>query len=149
MPETITQLYSKDGRIYPVVGEGITISQITQQIAQIETDLDTNSIIEGYFLNNNFYTENNTSSELCTKSNISLYVDLNTYCFYRYNGNLYGFKKILNLADATHPGIMKLYSDLEHENTDGSVTQKCIKNSIDNIKFEVDSLDSECLILGK
>ena len=108
-------------------------------------DNNNNVILNGYFLNNKFYTDSTYTKELEQGIN-HLYVDKNS------NGSIFvwtgtEFRNVAPEATDTVAGLVKLYNT-KGQNIDGSVTQQLFTSEIDQkIEMEVD-LGEETIIFG-
>ena len=114
-------------------------SQITESV--------TEAIVAGYYLNNEFYTDTTYQHKL-EHSNVRLYIDINTFDVYKYNGDGIGYVLFVALPQATalQAGIMKLYNDLG-DNEDGTITQKITTKAF-GTKLSVEGYENEELILS-
>ena len=114
-------------------------------------------IIEGYYFEGSFYSDTAHTQEL-VKSKEELYRDMTlvegspTNKLYFYDGEEFisVASSGVDPATPTQAGIAKLYNT-EGTNTDGSINQKFITDSIDDLDFEIetDSEGENCLILNK
>lgn len=108
-------------------------------------DNNNNVILNGYFLNNKFYTDSTYTKELEQGIN-HLYIDKNS------NGSIFvwtgtEFRNVAPEATDTVAGLVKLYNT-KGRNIDGSVTQQLFTSEIDQkIEMEVD-LGEETIIFG-
>ena len=108
-------------------------------------DNNNNVILNGYFLNNKFYTDSTYTKELEQGIN-HLYIDKNS------NGSIFvwtgtEFRNVAPEATDTVAGLVKLYNT-KGQNIDGSVTQQLFTSEIDQkIEMEVD-LGEETIIFG-
>ena len=108
-------------------------------------DNNNNVILNGYFLNNKFYTDSTYTKELEQGIN-HLYIDKNS------NGSIFvwtgtEFRNVAPEATDTIAGLVKLYNT-KGQNIDGSVTQQLFTSEIDQkIEMEVD-LGEETIIFG-
>ena len=108
-------------------------------------DNNNNVILNGYFLNNKFYTDSTYTKELEQGIN-HLYIDKN------YNGSIFvwtgtEFRNVAPEATDTVAGLVKLYNT-KGQNIDGSVTQQLFTSEIDQkIEMKVD-LGEETIIFG-
>ena len=108
-------------------------------------DNKNNVILNGYFLNNKFYTDSTYTKELEQGIN-HLYIDKNS------NGSIFvwtgtEFRNVAPEATDTVAGLVKLYNT-KGQNIDGSVTQQLFTSEIDQkIEMEVD-LGEETIIFG-
>ena len=108
-------------------------------------DNNNNVILNGYFLNNKFYTDSTYTKELEQGIN-HLYIDKNS------NGSIFvwtgtEFRNVAPEATDTVAGLVKLYNT-KGQNIDGSVTQQLFTSEIDKkIEMEVD-LGEETIIFG-
>lgn len=102
-------------------------------------------ILRGYYLNGKFYTDSTYTKEL-DKLTHAIYIDSNTEIIYSYNGTKFvSTNDVLPKASSDLEGITKLYNQ-KGFNTDGTMTQKAITESL-NTKFEVEvDEDDECAI---
>lgn len=111
-------------------------------------DLDylSEDILRGYYYNGWFYRDESHTKQFQAYMT-KFYFDIPTQVFYYFNGDQY---KILNdsakPASETEAGIMKLYQNTG-TNEDGSMSQKSITQTVNNIKLNIDSHDLECLVL--
>ena len=130
------------------VGDGVkTYAQLPFTDEDI-LDKINNIVVRGYYFNNDFY-EDTTYTKLLAKSLSKIYIDNITRVIFTYDGtNWVSVNDTLPTASDSILGIMKLYGT-EGQNTDGTMTQKIITDSIDEIEFAVDENDNECLILTK
>lgn len=96
----------------------------------------------GYYRSGTFYTDSSYAHKLNAYSNC-LYIDKPNNQLFFFNGEAY--EKIgagsLPHANATTPGIMKLY-DSVGQNIDGTMTQKAITDELDD-KVEIALNESE------
>ena len=108
-------------------------------------DNNNNVILNGYFLNNKFYTDSTYTKELEQGIN-HLYIDKNS------NGSIFvwtgtEFRNVAPEATDTVAGLVKLYNT-KGQNIDGSVTQQLFTSEIDQkIEMKVD-LGEETIIFG-
>ena len=107
-------------------------------------DNNNNVILNGYFLNNKFYTDNTYTKELEQGIN-HLYVDKNS------NGSIFvwtgtEFRNVAPEATDTIAGIMKLYQEAGN-NSDGTISQKIITEGVNSIALKLNDSDTECLEL--
>lgn len=114
-----------------------------------------NVVVQGYFNGTDFYTDS-SYTELIPRTVNTIYIDKNstntTDRIYTYDATTgvlkyKSIKETLPDATSTSKGVMKLYAD-KGDNTDGTITQKGIKDGVSKIVFSVDSTDTECLVLG-
>jgi len=110
--------------------------------------VDDNSgiIYNGYYMNGKFYVDSTYTEEL-PKSTAHLYVDKNSGTkgtMYTWDGTQ--FNRVTPEATDSVAGIMKLYQS-SGQNTDGTMTQKCITDGVNAITFALDTTESECLVL--
>ena len=106
-------------------------------------------IIWGYLYEGKFYEDAEHTKELDKTKNV-LYSDIDTDKVYLYND--VEFLPIssndVDPASPTVAGIAKLYNS-QGQNTDGSIHQKFVTESFDDLDFEIDPNDPECLVLNK
>lgn len=108
-------------------------------------DNNNNVVLNGYFLNDKFYTDSTYTKELEQGAN-HLYIDKNS------NSSIFvwtgaGFRNVAPEATDTVAGLVKLYN-AKGQNIDGSVTQQLFTSEIDQkIEMEVD-LGDETIIFG-
>ena len=108
-------------------------------------DNNNNVILNGYFLNNKFYTDSTYTKELEQGIN-HLYIDKNSNSsIFVWTGT--EFRNVAPEATDTVAGLVKLYNT-KGQNIDGSVTQQLFTSEIDQkIEMEVD-LGEETIIFG-
>lgn len=121
---------ARDG-LRAVCGDGTTVFSQLKFIGEL--------IFQGYFYNQKFYEDQSTTI-LLPERTTAVYIDLNSYSIYCFNGN--SFEKLNNIPNASEvvAGIVKLYPSTG-SNTDGTMTQKAITDEL-NKKFKI-SLSSE------
>lgn len=105
-------------------------------------------VVLGYYKENAFYSDATftTTVNLYTHQ---LYADKTSHSLYYYDGaDLICTTADIPNASSTTAGLMKLYST-KGDNTDGTVTQQFFTSSIDDITFDIDVDDDECLVLNK
>lgn len=130
------------------VGDGVkTLAQLPFTDEQIIADIN-DIVVRGYYFNGDFYTDT-TYTTLVPKAINKVYIDEITNVIYTYNGQRWiSVNDTLPTASDSIVGVMKLYST-QGQNTDGTMTQKKITDSIEDIEFSIDEEDSECLVLNK
>ena len=94
-----------------------------------ETDINS-SVTNGYYYDGKFYEDAEHTKELKTNLD-NLYVDKHSGQIYYYDVNEKKYKGILSEANDTSMGVLKMYGT-EGENTDGTMSQKAIKETIDS-----------------
>ena len=147
-------------RFIPANGEVVLVDTATEGLrakvgdgystfAQLQyTDADLrNTVIHGYFYNNDFYKDVNHTAPLTGMIN-KIYIEDGTRTIYYYNGSQYiKIQDNVVTATADTPGVVKLYSQTG-QNTDGTMTQKAITDELDlRYKAEIDS-NNELLIFS-
>jgi len=128
------------------VGDGLTLLKSLPYADDVIYEEIDKVVLVGYFLNGKFYTDSTYQVEL-QKSINKVYIDKSTNVVYHYNGaNYISVNDTLPNASDTVAGIMKLYQ-ASGENTDGAMSQAVVTNGVKDIKFGIDSRDTECLTL--
>ena len=93
-------------------------------------EIDVNSsVTNGYYYNGKFYEDAEHTKELKNTLD-NLYIDKQSGQIYYYDVNEKKYKGILAEANDTSMGVVKMYGT-EGENTDGTMKQKAIKETID------------------
>ena len=136
---------------YNYAGETISIKNASGQWVnytvsdngQLEPVSQDEFILNGYYLNGQFYTDA-SYTVLLEKNNNCLYIDKNTNCGYTWDGTQY--KSLTPEATEKLIGAMKLYQT-HGKNIDGTMSQKVITEGVQSINLNVDSEDEECLII--
>ncbi len=133
---------AKDG-LRAKVGNGYST------FAQLQyTDADLrNTVLHGYFYNNNFYQD--TMHQVVMQGMINkIYIDDSARKLYYFDGEQYvSIQDSLVTATAEIPGIVKLYGTTG-QNVDGTMTQKAITDELDlRYKATIDS-DDELLVFS-
>ena len=133
---------AKDG-LRAKVGDGYST------FAQLQyTDADLrNTVLHGYFYNNNFYQDAMHSVIMQNMIN-KIYIDDSTRKLYYFDGNQYILiNESFVTATAEIPGLVKLYATTGY-NIDGTMTQKAITDELDlRYKATIDS-DDELLVFS-
>lgn len=133
---------AKDG-LRAKVGDGYST------FAQLQyTDADLrNTVLHGYFYQDNFY-QDAIHSVLMNGMINKIYIDDTTRKLYFFDGTQYiTIQDTLVTATAQTPGIVKLYGTTG-QNIDGTMTQKAITDELDlRYKASVDS-DNELLVFS-
>lgn len=133
---------AKDG-LRAKVGDGYST------FAQLQyTDKDLrNTVIHGYFYQNNFY-QDAMHSVLMNGMINKIYIDDATRKLYFFDGTQYNIiTSDFVTATADTPGVVKLYGTTG-QNVDGTMTQKAITNELElRYKAEIDS-DNELLVFS-
>ena len=107
-------------------------------------DNNSNVVLNGYFLNNKFYTDSTYTKELEQGIN-HLYIDKNSnssICVWTGTE----FRNVAPEATDTIAGIMKLYQEAGN-NSDGTISQKIITEGVNSIALKLNDSDTECLEL--
>lgn len=114
---------------------------------ELEYINDSNSIVNGYYWDNNFYKDIEHSI-LLDKALNTLYIENNTNILYFFNGTSYiSLGNGAPIATEDISGTVKIYNTVG-EQTDGTMTQKAISDELDDkIEMQVNN-DEEMLILG-
>ena len=123
------------------VGDGFSTFA---QLSYTDKDLR-DAVIQGYYLDGQFYAAADKSSILPAMMN-KVYIDKPLGKLYYFNGESYiDIHDSFPIATSETPGIMKLYN-VKGQNIDGTITQKLFTDEV-NKKFElaIDQTDSECL----
>lgn len=103
-------------------------------------------LVKGYFYEDNFYKDN-AHSELIEGSTIKIYYDFHSGSLYLFNGEQYFPINKIPSANASTPGIMKLYQTTG-QNTDGTMSQKAITDELDDKVEATVNTEEELLILS-
>ena len=107
-------------------------------------DNNNNVVLNGYFLNNKFYTDSTYTKELEQGTN-HLYIDKNSNSsIFVWTGT--EFRSVAPEATDTIAGIMKLYQEAGN-NSDGTISQKIITEGVNSIALKLNDSDTECLEL--
>ena len=107
-------------------------------------DNNSNVVLNGYFLNNKFYTDSTYTKELEQGIN-HLYIDKNSNSsIFVWTGT--EFRSVAPEATDTIAGIMKLYQEAGN-NSDGTISQKIITEGVNSIALKLNDSDTECLEL--
>lgn len=107
-------------------------------------DNNNNVVLNGYFLNNKFYTDSTYTKELGKGIN-HLYIDKNSNSsIFVWTGT--EFRNVAPEATDTIAGIMKLYQEAGN-NSDGTISQKIITEGVNSIALKLNDSDTECLEL--
>ena len=107
-------------------------------------DNNNNVVLNGYFLNNKFYTDSTYTKELEQGIN-HLYIDKNSNSsIFVWTGT--EFRSVAPEATDTIAGIMKLYQEAGN-NSDGTISQKIITEGVNSIALKLNDSDTECLEL--
>ena len=107
-------------------------------------DNNSNVVLNGYFLNNKFYTDSTYTKELEQGIN-HLYIDKNSNSsIFVWTGT--EFRNVAPEATDTIAGIMKLYQEAGN-NSDGTISQKIITEGVNSIALKLNDSDTECLEL--
>ena len=107
-------------------------------------DNNNNVVLNGYFLNNKFYTDSTYTKELGKGMN-HLYIDKNSNSsIFVWTGT--EFRNVAPEATDTIAGIMKLYQEAGN-NSDGTISQKIITEGVNSIALKLNDSDTECLEL--
>lgn len=136
---------------YNYAGETISIKNESGQWVnytvsdngQLEPVSQDEFILNGYYFNEQFYTDT-TYTVLLEKNNNCLYIDKNTNFGYTWDGTQY--KPLTPEATEKLIGVMKLYQT-HGDNIDGAMSQKAVTEGVQSINLNVDSEDEECLII--
>lgn len=136
---------------YNYAGETISIKNTNGQwinytvsdSGQLEPVSQDEFILNGYYFNEQFYTDT-TYTVLLEKNNNCLYIDKNANLGYTWDGAQY--KPLTPEATEKLIGTMKLYQT-HGKNVDGTMSQKVITEGVQSINLNVDSEDEECLII--
>ena len=115
------------GVIYLVQVAGDTYSEYIWQngdYVKLRDTIIANALTFGYYYADVFWKEAAHINRLPDYVQ-SIYMDVPNKELYCYDTSLHKYKKFLQKATPTVPGIMKLYND-SGENTDGTMTQKSI-----------------------
>lgn len=133
---------AKDG-LRAKVGNGYST------FAQLEyTDADLrNTVLHGYFYNNNFYQD--AAHSVMMKNMVNkIYIDDSRRKLYFFDGEQYiAIQDDIVTATAEIPGVVKLY-DTTGNRIDGTMTQRSITEELNlRYKAEIDS-DNELLVFS-
>lgn len=133
---------AKDG-LRAKVGDGYSTFA---QLQYTDEDLR-NTVVHGYFYQNNFY-QDAMHSVLMNGMINKIYIDDATRKLYFFNGTQYNvITSDFVTATADTPGVVKLYGTTG-QNVDGTMTQKAITNELElRYKAEIDS-DNELLVFS-
>lgn len=128
------------------VGDGTTVWENLPYTDEPLIEQINNVVLNGFYLNGNFYTSSTYQTEL--EKNINkIYIDKNSNVFFYYDGEKFiSVNETLPTATDTIAGVMKLY-DTGGQNTDGAMTQKAVTDGVQSINFIIDENDDECLVL--
>lgn len=130
------------------VGDGVTEWQnLSYTDEPLYTAID-NVVQRGYYYDGKFYSDSTHQTEL-TPSVESIYIEASRSDIYVYNGSNYiSVNDNLPTANASVPGIMKLYNE-KGNNTDGTMTQRAITTDLNKkVSAVIDTTDDEMLILS-
>ena len=123
-----------------VCGDGVTSFNELEYIGEV--------IVKGYWNDDLFYSDREYSTPISGLDN-KVYIDLNTNRVYHYYEDKFVLcgdeKGTLPSANATTPGVMKLYNTVGY-NEDGTMTQKAITDELDD-KVEITLNVEEELII--
>lgn len=132
--EVVTTLPEKgeEGTVYLIPTEdGKYAEYVWKDGAFLKTkETEVESVVfEGYFKDGKFYKDETYTEELKTTLD-NIYVDKTNGGLYYYDTVAKSYKAVVSDATAANAGVVKMY-DTVGENTDGTMSQKAIKETIE------------------